>query len=96
MNFKLLGPRFTEQTPDTFHVYAKDVHKFQNIKRPEASKPKLKKTRKKQTPNGKYDNNSRLKPSSDNIGKTQEDVVNVQDAGWQDESGNQFLVTITN
>lgn len=79
---KLLGPRFQDQTPDTFHAYSKDVHKYQNIKRPEVSKPKLKKTRKKQTPNGKYDNKTRPKPSSDNIRKTKEDAVNVQDGGW--------------
>ena len=74
---KLLGPRFQDQTPESFHAYAKDVHKFQNIKRPEASKPKLKKTRKKQTPNGKHDTNPRPKPSA-KTRKAKEDVINIQ------------------
>ena len=73
---KLLGPTFSEQTPESFHIYAKDVHKYQNIKRPEAAKPKLKKTRKKQTPNGKHDNNTGPK-SSTKTRKAKEDALNI-------------------
>lgn len=93
---KFLGPDFKEQTPESFHAYAKDVHKFQNIKRPEASKPKLKKTRKKQTPNGKLKSDSRSEPSPNTLGSPEKDAENQQDAGWSDPSGNQFLLTVPN
>lgn len=73
----LLGPSFIEQTPESFHIYVKDIRKFQNIKRPESAKPKLKKTRKKQTKNGKHDNNTRPVTSIDDSGKTQEDAINI-------------------
>lgn len=72
---KLLGPLFLEQTPEAFHAYAKDVHKYQNIKKPETIKSK---TRKKKTKNGKHDNNARSESSSDNSGKTQEDAQNIE------------------
>lgn len=74
---KFLGPSFTEQTPEAFWQYAKDVHKHMNIRKPEAAKPKLKKTRKKQTPNGKLKSNSRSEPSINSAGETKEDAINI-------------------
>ncbi len=47
----IMGIRFQDQTPESFWQYCKDIAKHQGIKRPEGSKPKLKKTRKKQTKN---------------------------------------------
>jgi len=44
---KLLGPKFLEQTPESLWSYANELNKHHGIKRPESSKPKLKKTRKK-------------------------------------------------
>jgi hypothetical protein len=90
---KTLGPRFSTQNPETFHLYAKEIAKHQGIKRPEAVKTK---TRKAKTPNGKPKSKSRSKPSSNPEGEAKTDVENIKAGGWADESGDKFLFTFPN
>ncbi len=71
---RLLGPKFLDQTPESFWSYAKELSKHHAIKRPESSKPK---TRKKKTKNGKHDDNSRLEPSSSDPRETQKDAQTI-------------------
>lgn len=85
---KTLGIPFHEQTPESFHAYAKDIAKHINLKRPETKT----KTRKKP----KNDGTSGPKPSGKRVRKTKKDVEDIQNAGQPDQSGNQFFITIGN
>lgn len=93
MKDKTLGKKFSEQTPEEFWQYAKDIAKHQGIKKPEAAKPK---TRKAPKTNGKSKPNTRSKSGSNSTGEAKADAQNLQNGGWSDESGDKFLFTFPN
>lgn len=81
----LLGTKLTDQTPESFHAYTKSLEK------PWKPKAETKtKTRKKKSD----DSNAKLQPNAA-FAETEKNAGGLDEARWQDPSGNQFFLSIT-
>lgn len=80
----LLGPKLTDQTPESFHAYTKSLEKPWKPK----AETKTKTRKKKQD-----DSNSKLKPNPAE-GETQKDARNLDPIGRSDLGGNQLFELI--